>query len=107
MSFGELNLDVQEAGGNRLPYIGYIEADIQVSFLPNCHIQLPVLVVHVTEYGLLVPVVKGTNVIGLCRNNCDSETTVSSTWENAFVSFQQGCVGVIKSTNKVNIKIKT
>lgn len=66
MSFGDLNLDVQGAGGNQLPYLGYIEADIQVSFLPNCEIQVPVPVVPVTEYGLRVPVIIGTNVIRLC-----------------------------------------
>ena len=106
MSFGDLNLDIKGAGGNQLPYLGYIEAEIQVSFLPNCDIQVPVLVVPVTDYGLHAPVVIGTNVIRLCRNSCDSEATIPDTWKNAFVSFQQGSVGVIKSTNKVNIKIK-
>ena len=93
-------------GGNQLPYLGYIEADIQVSFLPNCDIQVPVLVVPVTEYGLRVPVVVGTNVIRLSRNNSDSETAIPNTWKNAFVSFQQGSIGVIRSTNKVNVKLQ-
>ena len=99
-------MDVQGAGGKQLPYLGYIEADIQVSFLPNCDIQFPVLVVPVTEYGLRVPVVVGTNVIRFSRNNCDSETAIPNTWKNAFVSFQQGSIGVIRSTNKVNIKLQ-
>lgn len=89
MSFEDLNLDVQGEGGNQLPYSAYIEGEIQVSFLPKCDIQVPVLVVPVTNYGLHVPVVIGTNVIRLCRNSCDSEATIPDTWKNAFVSFQQ------------------
>ena len=104
-SLTDFNLSIQGAGGNNLPYSGYIEAVIQVPFIEGTDIDVPVLVVPTTEYNLKVPVVIGTNVIKQCRNMCTQETEIPDEWKDAFISLQKVRVGVVKSTNKYNIKI--
>ena len=37
---------------------------------------------------------------------CTQETEIPDEWKNAFISLQKGRVGVVKSTNKHNIKIQ-
>ena len=105
-SLTDFNLSIQGAGGNNLPYSGYIEAVIQVPFIEGTDIDVPVLVVPTTEFNLKVPVVIGTNVIKQCRNMCTQETEIPDEWKDAFISLQKGRVGVVKSTNKYNIKIQ-
>ena len=41
----DLNLDLYAAGGNKIPLLGAIEATLEVPFLPNHEIQVPVVVV--------------------------------------------------------------
>ncbi|MEW8113353.1 MAG: hypothetical protein AB2771_08875, partial [Candidatus Thiodiazotropha endolucinida] len=53
-SLSDFDLEVECAGGNMLPYTGYIEASLQVPFLPHSDIEVPVLVVPTTEYSLKV-----------------------------------------------------
>ena len=48
----------------------------------------------------------GTNAINKCRERCENDTIVPGVWQNAFVSFQQGRVGIVKSTNKFPVKIE-
>ena len=107
-SFEELglNLKVQGAGGHDIPYIGCILADVKVPFMPNSTIKVGVLVVPATDYGLEVPIIFGTNVISRCRKTCDSETAVPDNWKNAFAACQTESAGIVKSTNKVTIKLK-
>ncbi|KAH3818795.1 hypothetical protein DPMN_120521 [Dreissena polymorpha] len=54
---------VQGPDGNSLPYIGYIEAVVNVPGVSNHDILVPVLVVPNTDYNLEVPVIIGTNVL--------------------------------------------
>ena len=62
-------LTLTGAGGDRIPYVGYVEVDIQ---LPGVEIgTYPFLIVRDTDYNLKVPVLIGTNVLrctldGLC-----------------------------------------
>ena len=79
---------------------------LEVPFLPNDAIQVPVVVVPTTEYGRQVPVIVGTNAKNKCRERCETETTVPGVWRNAFVSSQQGRIGIVKSTNNFPIKIE-
>ena len=102
----DLNLKVQGAGGHDIPYIGCILADVQVPFMPNCTIKVGVLVVPATDYGLEVPIILGTNVISRCRKTCDSETAVPDNRKNAFAASQTESAEIVKSTNKVTIKLK-
>ena len=102
----DLNLDLYAAGGNKIPLLGAIEATLEVPFLPNHEIQVPVVVVPTTEYGRQLPVIVGTNAFNKCRERCESDTTVPGVWQNAFVSFQQGRIGIVKSTNNFTIKLE-
>ena len=106
LSLDSFNLKVQCAGGNNLSYTGCIEAVMEVPFLPNTELAIPVLVVPATEYSSQVPIVIGTNVIRECRKLCDNNNIIPDEWNNAFVSIQKGCIGVVKSTNKYNLKIQ-
>ena len=58
-----LSLSVIGAYGSKLPYKGFIEADIYVTSLGNASFVIPVLVVSNTEYNKHVPSIIGTNVI--------------------------------------------
>ena len=54
LSLDDFNLSVQAAGGHTLPYSGYIECILQVPFLGNQNIEVPLLFVPSTEYTLKV-----------------------------------------------------
>ena len=100
------NFTVEGAGGHDLPYSGYIECTIEVPFLANQSFEVPVLVVPTTQYSLKVPVVVGTNVIRQCNERSKGHTNIPREWTNAFVSFQQTRVGVVKSTNHQDIQVQ-
>ena len=101
-----LNLNIQGAGGHDIPYIGCIIAQVKVPFLPDSVIEVGALVVPLTDYGLHVPVIIGTNVIGRCRNKCKDETSVPDNWKDAFVACQTESPGLVKSTNKVTVRLR-
>ena len=105
-SLDDFNLKVEGAGGHNLPYCGYIECMIQVPFLDDQEIEVPALVVPTTQYSLRVPVVVGTNAIKQCRDKCDNTTGIPKEWSSAFLSIQQSRIGVVKSTNKFDIKVQ-
>ena len=63
------SLMVECAGGQNLPYSGYIDATLKV---PNCvmeEIDVPILVITDTSYNSRVPVTLGTNVIKVLKDN--------------------------------------
>ena len=101
-----LDLNIQGAGGHDIPYIGCILAQVKVPFLPDTEIEVGALVVPLTDYGQHVTVIIGTNVIGRCKNKCKEDTTVPDNWKDAFVACQTESAGVVKSTNKVTIRLK-
>ena len=104
MSITSLNLRIEGAGGNTVPYSGCIACTVKVPFLPERETDILALVVPTTQYNLKVPVVAGTNIIGKC-NDCD-HSNVPKEWKNAFVSLHQSRIGVVKSTNKQDIKVQ-
>ena len=60
----KLALDIEGAGGQKLPYSGYIEVDVGVPGLCN-PISCLLLVVPDTRYAKTVPIILGTNVLNL------------------------------------------
>ena len=105
-SLTDFNLSIQGAGGNNLPYSGYTEAVIQVPFIEETNIDIPVLVVHTTEYNLTLPVVIGTNVIKQCKNMCIQKLEFLMNGRMLSFHYKKGELGVVKSTNKYYIKIQ-
>ena len=80
------SLKVECAGGDHLPYLGYIDATLRI---PNCmmdDIGVPVLVIKDTSYNARVPVVVGTNVIRILKESGISPSTDS--WAMAIDSLQ-------------------
>ncbi|MEW8316224.1 MAG: reverse transcriptase domain-containing protein [Candidatus Thiodiazotropha endolucinida] len=82
-------------------------ATIKVAFCPE-PITVLALVVPTTRYNSKVPVLIGTNVINRAREMCPADTAseIPSQWQNAFCSLQNGFVGIVKSTNKKNVKVE-
>ncbi|MCG8110256.1 MAG: reverse transcriptase family protein, partial [Candidatus Thiodiazotropha taylori] len=107
-SIEELNLKVQGAGGHTIPYIGFILCEIRVPFLGENVVEKGALIVPSTEHNIEVPVIVGTIVIDGFKNLCHQrdETQVPEVWNNAFVSLQRSNVGIVKSTNKTDVKIQ-
>ena len=70
----EFTLSVNVAGGSKLhvSYFGYVEVEVSVGFLGEKEIMpVPLLVVETTDYNRNVPVVIGTNIIRLYKQNHD------------------------------------
>ena len=103
----DLRLNLEGPDGRKLPYSACIEASVKMSFCPE-PITILALVVPTTRYNSKVPVLVGTNVINRVQESCPADKIpgIPTQWQNAFVSMQSGFVGVVKSTNKKDIKIQ-
>ena len=77
----ELNLSIQGADGNDLPYNDCIWAPVEVPFcdIPICVL---VLVVPTTRFKHNVPVIVGTNAISRAQNHCNGQAVLKE-WTNA------------------------
>jgi dUTPase len=71
-SLKEFQLDIEGAGGHKLPYSGDIEVDIIVPGITN-PVSCLMLVVPDTRYAQKVPVILGTNVLELMMNTVEQE----------------------------------
>lgn len=94
------DLELRGPDGGQVPYVGYIEATIEVAFITNSELFVPVLVVPSTEYNLNVPVIVGTNVIRLCKEATGEHCVVPTEWEDAFQAVHHGFAGKVMSTNR-------
>ena len=103
----DLRLNLEGPDGRKLPYSACIEASVKMSFCPE-PITILALVVPTTRYNSKVPVLVGTNVINRVQESCPADKIpgIPTQWQNAFVSMQSGFVGVVKSTNRKDIKIQ-
>ena len=93
----EFGLSIQSAGGAKLLYKGYIEAEISAPFLSNSVFNVPLLVVSDTEYNKDVPIIVGTNVIRLCKASVPT-SDVPVEWQTAFDSICDDAVPVKTTT---------
>ncbi|MCW4250032.1 MAG: RNase H-like domain-containing protein [Candidatus Thiodiazotropha endolucinida] len=98
-----LSLSVSSATGDKLPYKGFIEADVSVPSLGNNSFIVPVLVVADTEYNSQVPAIIGTNVIRLCKQS-NHKTDVPNEWQTAFDSLCDDTIPV-RTTNNYGIRL--
>ena len=104
----DIDLSVQGAAGNNLPYKGYIETQVSVPFLSNRVLDVPILVVSDTDYNLQVPVIIGTNIIDRCKSACASNHVsveeIPPVWQRGFDSLIDEGIPV-KTTNSYSIRI--
>ena len=74
-SLEDLILTVTGPDGSSIPYLGLIVANIEVDFMRQRDIVVPVLVMPDTECNINVPVLQGTNVIEGCQKIADVNDT--------------------------------
>ena len=105
----DFKLNVYGAGGNTLPFTGYIEAELMIPFLGHNPLYVPVLVSQSSSdnKGSEIPVIIGTNVIRNCKEmlakmECIPE--VPTVWDLAFKSICTDALKV-KSTNHFPINV--
>ena len=108
MSLADLDIQIEGAGGHKIPYIGIIMVKIGAPFLGEEEVEVLALLVPTTRCSLNVPVIVGTNAIRDCKALCKEDMRVPKEWAFAlnFVSFQQNKIGVVKSTNKFDIIVQ-
>jgi hypothetical protein len=100
----EFTLSVKVAEGSPLPYLGYVEVCISVTFQSD-NMMVLLLVVPETDYNKSVPVVIGTNILRPIKSSVsDSHVKVPHNWDIAFSVFDAG-VNLVKSTRKRPIKV--
>ena len=62
-------LEIEGAGGNQVPYKGYIDVSVSVRNGPDAQqIYVPVLVVFATRYSCCVPMIVGTNILRVLQD---------------------------------------
>ena len=111
-------IHIECADGNPLPYIGYVEAELQVPKLSNMSLLL--LIVPDNNYNAHVPILLGTNCLYPMMNDCRNKNGVrflqtarlTTPWYTAFrclglrdrqLQRNDYCLGVLRSAQKVVI----
>ncbi|MCG8094292.1 MAG: DDE-type integrase/transposase/recombinase [Candidatus Thiodiazotropha endolucinida] len=102
----DFNLNISGASGSKIPYSGYIEAEIKIPEVEHIPLVVPVLVVPTTRYSGQVPLIVGTNIIGSLREDVASDPNISSAWNNAFSALSYSQTRFVKSTNKTPVILK-
>lgn len=64
VSLEEFTLDIEGAGGHKLPYTGYIEVEVAIPHVTD-PVNCLILITPDTQYGQHVPVIIGTNVLDI------------------------------------------
>ena len=104
----EFQFDVFAADGQKLPYIGYIEAEVCAPYLANSDntILSLILITQATEYRQRVPVIIGTNIIRIFSSMKEiSDTKFSDAWNMAFEVMNGKKSVPVKSTNSFPLTI--
>ena len=96
-------LKVTDAGGNDLPYLGYVE--VELSFGGKSYGVFPVLVVPDTTYNVRVPLIIGTNVLKKIKDDLFSTEGVrfmqkSSLPSAVLCSIQSMCISAKRIEEK-------
>lgn len=115
-------LRIECASGDMLPYVGYVELEVQLPHLTNNKETSLFLVVPDTNYNQRVSALVGTNVLKLLMAGCKREhgiqfiqrANLSTPWRLAFkcMSMQEqrdrragGCLELIKCASRETMKI--
>ena len=99
----EFQLDVYGANGGSLPYIGYVEAKVEVPHM-NEPLFIPALVTKVSDANARIPVIIGTNVLTFCK---DLSNVWDEAWQNAIQSMCMNTCVPVKSTNRFPITVRS
>ena len=118
----EVELDVEGAHGIKIPYLGYIEANIRIPETDDT-LTVLLLVVPSTAYHETTPVLLGTNIIGRCleklkegAESAHTKKNIPSAWEvahkcvmayNKQLKRDRGEVGIVKSASETTIALQS
>ena len=69
LSLDDFKLDITVAGDHKLPYLGYIEAELSVPRIGINSVSTLILVVPDTKYSSRVPILIGTNILEILKQN--------------------------------------
>ena len=105
-SMSDFHLNITGASGSKIPYIGYIEVEVNIPHFECDSAIVPILIVPVTEYSGQVPVIIGTNIISTIKAHISDTDGVPSAWSNAFTALSCCETKPVKSTNKTHIILK-
>lgn len=86
LNMSDFNLNITGAGGSKIPYSGYFEAEVCMSNVEHEPVAVPILVVPTTGYSGQVPLIVGTNIIGRLKSYVLDNSDISSAWNNAFTA---------------------
>lgn len=105
----DFQLNVYGAGGNVLPFLGYIEAEVRIPCLTENPFFVPVLVRKLSnsDNDSEIRVIIGTNVIRSCKemvSELDCSSNIPEVWNLAFKSMCKKDLKV-RSTNHFPISI--
>ena len=102
-TLNDFNLDLKAANGSSIPYLGYVECDINTDFIKGNGLTIPMLVVPSTGFNEQVPVLIGTNLIRECAYQCPNsdEDEMSIGWKTAIEMIKSNSFGVVKTTKTV------
>ena len=115
-------LRIECAGGQHLPYLGFIEADVSVFDLEIKEKSTVLLVVPDTDYNARVPLLLGTNILRPLMETCRCDkgqqflqkVAKATPWwltfrclsvEDRAVTRAKGRLGLVKSANSATIHI--
>ena len=103
------NLVVNTADGSKLPYIGYVEAEVSIPSVMGEPINIPILVISTADSGCTsaVPIIIGTNFLRPCMNQLATDDPLPGKWGMAFSVMKASCdsVGSVKFTGKRSLAI--
>ena len=101
-------LTVEVAGGHKLSYLGYVEVDITCADINLFGLSVIILVVPNSRYHDRVPVLLGTNILGLLT---DGQAVQNPIWHNVLAKLakqqvmakSESSLGFLKTTKPVTI----
>ena len=94
---------IKGAGGHEIPYLGVVETTVSCSSADATCVPVVLLVVPDTEYHSRVPVLLGTNVLGLMKGKVPTEEFV---WQNTFAMLAKH-EAMVNNTNSLGVMTAT
>ena len=118
----DFNLDITIADDHQLPYLGFIEMDVNIPNMNMEPVSSILLVVPDTKYSQSVPVVIGTNVLDRMLSKVEEvhgaqyhqRVCLPDAWSMAFrtlkiqsraVARGKGCLAIVKCAARKNVAI--
>ena len=81
-------VDIVQADGSCLDYVGYVDINLECELFPNMSLDIPVLVVPYTSYHDQVPLTVGTKTLSMMidGNFLQNDIDLPTTWKYAYHS---------------------